>query len=207
MKTLTTGQQDAVEAAAQVEYGMILFDFVSGLYGFWDGPDPITWNSITFVPGAQLIQVEFGGQGLDLASQPVTLRLAANADAGLSPNILASIESETYHQRPVTIYEVIFDPDTRTMIGDPLAMWRGYVDQVTHEIGADDGTYHLVGRCESRSIDYTRRGWALQSDAQQQQIFTGDLGLQYTGIAGTVQIDFGRASSTKSFVPKPGPVL
>lgn len=167
---------------------MVLFQFPSGNYGFWDGAGPFTHNGITYHPGGQLIEIDTGTQSLSLDSAAITLRLYANPDTSLTEDVLRTIETENYHQRPVTISKALFNADSRALIS-VVPVWRGYLDQVTHERGPEG--YSLVGRCESRSIDYTRRGWASASDAEQQQISAGDRGFQYTGVAGTVAVPFG----------------
>lgn len=197
----------ALAASGQVERGMIAFDFPSGVYGFWDGDGPITWNAITFQGGAQLIEIDAGEQSLAMDSSSLTLTLYANPDAGITSSVLRTIEAETYHQRPVTIYEAVFNADTRALIS-VTPVWRGYIDQVIHEIDPGGGIRSISARCESRSIDYTKRGWAMRSNAQQQVISAGDRGLEYTGIAGAVEVAFGR-ETTRKLAPQqqPGPVL
>lgn len=208
MRSYTAGQTTALEQRAQIERGLVLFQLGSGNYGFWDGDYPLTWNSITFQPGGQLIEIEAGEQSLAMDSSALTMRLYANPDAGITSSVLRTIEAEAYHQRPVTIYEALFDTDTRARIGDPVAIWRGYIDQIVHETDPSSGVHVLAARCESRSIDYTKRGTAMASNAHQQAISSGDKGFEFAGIAGTVEVAFGRASAQRLIVNyNPQPVL
>jgi hypothetical protein len=61
--------------------------------------------------------------------------------------------------------------------------------------------YFIEGVCQSRSIDYTKRGNALSSNAQQQLISPGDRGLEYAGTIARLQVPFGRELD-KSFQPQ-----
>lgn len=197
MRSYDAPTQAALAASGIVRRGMILFQFPSGNYGFWDGGEPIVYNSITFKPGGQLIEVNAGEQTLGLDANAITLKLYANPDGGLTPNVLATIEAEDYAQRPVTIYKAIFNADTRALIS-VIPVWRGYVDTIIHHIGEP---HYIEGRCQSRSIDYTKRGTALASNAQQQQISPGDLGLEYAGTIARLQVPFGRETG-KDFAPE-----
>lgn len=192
MKSFDASTIAALDASAIIRRNLIAFAFDSGTYGFWDGSGTYTWSGITFVAGGQLIEVEAGEASLALESVPLTLRLYANPDAGITPAILSTIEAEAYHQRPVTMYRLLLNADTRAVVADPVRVWRGYIDQVEHKTEGD--RTWIEGRCESRSIDYTRRGFATASNAEQHMLSTGDKGLEFCGVAGTVTTYFGRKS-------------
>lgn len=206
MKSYDPAVEAALEEPSIIRRGLVLFDFPSGNHGFWEGSGILTWNSIDFFGGGQLIEVDAGEQSTEMSAKSITLRLYANLDVGLTPTILGTIENENYHQRPVTFYKAFFDADTRELI-DVVAVWRGYVDTVSHE--RDGEKYAIVGRLESRSLDYSRRGWAIASNAQQQQISSGDIGLEYTGIVGEVPVYFGVETPKNLAPPKisSGPVI
>lgn len=190
MKTLTSGQQTAIDASSIVQRGMVLFDFPSGFYGFWTGAGVITWNTIGFVGARSLITATKDEENISLESNGVVLSLRANAEAGLTPDVLATIESYTYKNRPVTIYRALFDVATSAMIDDPIVEWRGLVDRFVHDENAD-GDYVLKCYCESRGIDYTRRGPSVRSSQHQNLLSTGDLFFDYVGVAGTAKIFWG----------------
>lgn len=205
MRVFDTATQTALSAQGIIRRSMILFQFPSGNYGFWDGAGAFTYNTVTYNPGAQLIQIDTGTQVLTLESNAITLRLYANPDTGLTEDVLRTIETEYYHQRPVTISKALFNADTKVLIS-VIPVWKGYVDQITHERSPEG--FALVGRCESRSIDYTRRGWATASSSQQKQISPGDLGLEYCGVAGQVEVPFGTKDKRKRVIePASKPVL
>lgn len=206
MKSYDAGTEAALAARGIVERGMILFDFPSGYYGFWDGAGVFTNDSIDYLPGAQILEIDTWQQSLELAANSLTIRLFPNPEAGLTPNVLTTIEDEEYHQRPVTIMRAIFNASTNALIS-VLPIWRGVVDQVEHQRSGED--YVLIGRCESRALDYSRRGTAMASDAQQQAVSTGDLFFQYAGYGyDTLQIPFG-SKTPENFVPsrRPQPVI
>ncbi|WP_342640942.1 hypothetical protein [Rhodoligotrophos ferricapiens] len=189
MRTIDAATLAVLDAGAYAERDMILFDFPSGYYGFWTGEGVFNWNSFTFVGSGSVLTVVQIEERDDLGSVPLEIRLRALPEAGLTDDVLATIEVEQYHQRPVSIYKAYFHPLTAALLSvNPR--YRGYVDQIEHEEGAD-GSYVLVGRIESRSLDHSRTGYRLRSDADQQLIAPGDTGLRYAGLAGKQQIWWG----------------
>jgi hypothetical protein len=189
MKTVDAATATQIAAEAQVQRLMVLFDLASGLYGFWQGNGPLSWNSITFNGGAQLLEFDFGQETLGNESNPFSVTLRTNPDAGLTADVLATFFAENYHLRPVTVYMAWFDPDTRAMAGNPVPFRRGLISDVG--IYGDAGDRYLKGACESWSINHTRRGWAKSSDAEHRAIVSGDKFFEFTGTVGTVQMPFG----------------
>lgn len=190
MKALTSGQQAALEAAGIMMRSMILFDFPEGYFGFWTGIGPLSWNSIGFTGAASLIEVEKNEENTELESNGVTARLRSYPEAGITPDVLASIETYAYRNRPVTIYRALLNITTLALIDDPVVEWRGLVDQFSHE-EKGDGDYTLIGKFVSRALDYSRRGPMIRSSHHQNLISAGDLFFDYVGVAGTAQIYFG----------------
>jgi len=200
MRTLHVDTQTQVDSKAPLVFTMILFDLPSGLWGFWDGPGTLQWNSIDFVPG-NVLQIDFGDDATGTESNSFSIRLYENPDAGLPATVLYSFLSQTYHVQPVTIYQAWFDPETLAMAGDPEIIRRGLISTVDKGF---DGTGHFVlGTCETQSIRHTRRGWAKASHSEQQAVSAGDKFFEYTGIVGTVQMPFGRKLDGSAVVTPP----
>lgn len=190
MKSIDVATQAQISAWAQVRLGMILFDLGSGLYGFWEGIGPLSWNSITFKGNGSLIEVDFGDETSGNTAEQFTCTLWENREAGLTPDVLGTFFGETYHYRPVTVYEAWFDPDTRALAGNPIPFRRGVISNVV--LAEDDnGRSYLRGTCLTRSINHTRRGWAKACDAEQRLISANDRFFDVAGVAGTTQMPFG----------------
>ena len=171
--------------------GMIRFDF-SQTYGFWTGTSDLVYNGVTYVPGG-IINVSALPAQMGFESQGLELSLACAPSNGLTPEILASIETEIYHQKPVTISDAFFHPDTHALLFvEPL--YRGYVDTVEHEMGSNG---HLTMRCESRAVDNGKTGYRVRSNADQQLIKPDDNFFQYVESAQKEEVYWG-AVKTKS---------
>ena len=195
MRVYGAGVDAALAKEGIVAVNMILFDFPSGYWGYWMGIGNFSWNGITWRGAGSLIELQFAGEGTDLASRPLTARLRAVADTALDADTLATIESEAYSQRPVTLYTAYFDRDTRALISVEQE-WAGIVDTFEHV--EEDGDHVLVGHFESRSIDYTRRGAAIRSNGQQNLISAGDLFFDYVATVAEKDIYFGRKQPASS---------
>lgn len=169
---------------------LLLFDFPSGQWGFWDGVGILAYAGVDYVGIGKLLGADAVTLSGALDGAPLTLTLSSIPDTDLSPDMLASIEAEQYHQRPVTMSEAYFDPASRALLSVER-LYRGYVDQITHETTAG-GQALLICRAESRSRDVTRAGHRSRTDADQRRIDPDDGALRHAAEAGEVDILWGK---------------
>jgi hypothetical protein len=188
----------ALNAGAIVERGLILFDLGSGLYGFWTGAGPFAYEGVTYQGAGSLIQVDGLKQTSGLEAVPVVARLTAIANTDLTPDVLASIEQEVYHQRPCTISTAYFHPETHALLSVEVE-YRGYIDRVVHTENAE-GEAVLEAHLESRFRDHQRTGYRVRSDADQKRIDPTDDGLRHVASVATERVLFGRSEQ-----PAPAP--
>ena len=173
MRTLSPEVLDTLDKGRAVIRSLLRFDF-GKTYGFWTGSSEWTYNGVTYVPGGIITIAAIPGQ-MGFESQGLELELAQAVDKGLTPDVLSTIETEIYHQKPVTISDAHFDPDTNALLFvEP--MYRGYVDTIEHEKGPDG---RLTMRCESRAVDNVKANYRVRSNADQQQISANDNFFQY----------------------------
>lgn len=173
MKTLSQDVLQMLDEGRLIIRGMIRFDFTN-TYGFWTDRDDLVYNGVTYKPGS-IIEVTPLTSKTGMEAQSVEISLVQDSERGLTPNVLASIESEVYHQKPVTISDAFFHPRTNALVHvEPL--YRGYVDTVEHKTGANG---RLIMHCESRALDNVRTGYRVRSTADQQLISPDDQFFQY----------------------------
>lgn len=190
MKPFTAATLTSLATGRAIERELMLIDLVSGIYGFWTGAGVFTFGGVDYVGAGQLIRLESANQVMDLSAVSLVARLSAIPDTSLTPNVLATIEAEIYHQRPVTISRAYFHPDTGVMLS--VERWfRGYIDKIDHEedIG---GNFQLVAYLESKSRDHTKTGYRLRADSDQRSINPNDGGLRYAATAAQLEIFWGR---------------
>lgn len=148
---------------------LIRLEFTTGTYGFWGGNSQFDYNGLTYYPGGIIEISAIKGQW-GMTSQPLTLTLAARADDGLTPDVLATIQDEGWHQRPVIISEAIYDPETYELLLVETT-YRGRIDTLNFQDGAE---CKLIANCESLAIDNNREGYRMRSNNDQHLINAGD---------------------------------
>lgn len=195
MKTVSSEVANLLEEGRISVRGGILFQFGTGTYAFIKAITPFSYAGNTYQPGG-IIEVSDFTFSTGRTAQPFTLTLAASDYDNLTPEILQSIEAEDYRDRPVTIYDFYFHPDTNEFLY-ALAQIRGYVDTIDHEDGNGTG-YTLIANCETRALDYTRRNDRRRTDADQLRRLpagiTIDKWFEHCGMRGREQIYWGRTS-------------
>jgi hypothetical protein len=177
--------------------GLIRFDLGSGTYGFVRSVQPLTWSGVTYQPGG-LISVSDLDSSMDGSAQAFTVKLAASPDDELTPEVLLTIEAEDYRDRPVTIYDAYFHPDTGGLL-HVQALKRGYIDTIDHFDDPEDG-YTLEAKCESRALDYTRTNGRRRTVVDQARRAPGDLFFEHAAMRGREVIFWGRE---KAAAPRP----
>ncbi len=135
---------------------------------------------------------------LDRSAQAFTVTLAASPDDGLTPEVLQTIEAEDYRDRPVTVYDAFFHPDTGALL-HVQALKRGYIDTIDHIDNPETG-YVLVANCESRALDYTRTNSRRRTVVDQARRSPGDLFFEHAAMRGREEIFWGRE---KTVAPVP----
>lgn len=169
--------------------GMILFVLGTGTYGFIRSLQPMIYSGVTYQPGG-LIEVSDIPGALDRSAQAFTVTLAASPDDGLTPEVLQTIEAEDYRDRPVTVYDAFFHPDTGALL-HVQALKRGYVDTIDHIDDPENG-YTLVANCESRALDYTRTNSRRRTAVDQARRSAGDQFFEHAAMRGREEIFWGR---------------
>jgi len=192
MITLPDAVRDLLDAGRVSIRGMIRFSFGTGTYGFIRALAPLPWSGLTYQPGG-LISVSDLSGGVDRTASAFEVTLAASPDDGLTPAVLRTIEEEDYRDRPVTVYDAFFHPDTGALL-HVQPMRRGYVDVIEHRLDPSAG-YTLTARCESRALDYTRRNDRRRTVADQARRAPGDLFFEHAALRGREEVFWGRWST------------
>jgi hypothetical protein len=181
----TTAQ---LASGRSAERDMVLFDFPSGLWGFWSGFGTLTFQGVTYVGAGALLDLSNLQESTELASRKLTLKLRAIPDTALTPDVLATIEAEQYHQRPVTLMTAYLNPDTGALVSVEVVM-RGIVDRMLHR---EDPDAVLECSVETRTRDITKTGVRKRTVEDQKRIDPTDTGFRHIATVHTETIRFGR---------------
>lgn len=193
MKSFDSDTVALLAAGRVVKRDMILFELsVAGLFGFWTGLEPLTYQSVDYIGAGTLIEINSLGGQLDLAATPVTVKLSSIPNSALSPDVLASIEDYQWHQAPVVISRAFFNPTTRALVSVER-MFRGYVDRLEHDHQVG-GEHVIVGYLESKARDHLKRGYRMAGDADQRRVDASDASLAGVATAAVHTIQWGRTT-------------
>lgn len=153
----------------------------SGTYRFWDGDGPLEYpvsSGNIWQPGAGLILQNELTRSNSQEVESVELVLRAIPDTDLTPDVLGSIFSEEWYQRPVQLSALYFHPDTFASLGDAVVKFTGRIDTIDYEEDSS-GNAELKVVCESFLIDITKRNFEMASHDHQQEVFPGDFGFEH----------------------------
>jgi len=171
---------------------MLLFDLPapSGLIGFFSGIGTFEWAGVTFTGAGTLFEVAGIGSSMDGSAVPLTIKLNGDARSGLTPTVLATIESVNYRGRAVTIYRRYMHPETYAELSTEV-IYRGRIDTITHNI-TEGGECFLEARVESALIDLSRSGYRMRTDADQRLIDANDGSMRHVQAMADQKIDWGK---------------
>ena len=169
MRSLTPRAEELFNIGTIKLSQMVRLEFSTGTYGFCAADTELEYDGLTYVPGGIIDISAINGQW-GMTAQGLTLTLAARSDDGLTPDLLATIQDEGWHQRPVIIKEAIYDPNTYDLLFVDT-IYRGRIDTLNFQDGPD---CKLVANCESLAIDNNREGYRMRSNNDQHLINAGD---------------------------------
>jgi hypothetical protein len=130
----------------------------------------LTWNGYTYTAVGGLGSVEPVQENL---GAPAALRFTLS---GVPSSMVSLVLAEPVQGKLVNVYVAIFDPATYQIL-DAALEWTGKLDTMT--LGEDGGTAVVTVTAEHAGLDLLRTVTTRYTDADQQRLYTGDLGFQY----------------------------
>ena len=196
MRDIDSATLAQIAKGAYANSWLLLFDLPEGLFGFWGGYGTLTVNSIPYVGAGSLIEISQLALGTDLSASPLAVRLRAVPETELSPDVLATIDTYAYKNRPAHLSLVYFDRLTGAVV-TVIQWWQGYIDLIEHEQTVG-GEYVLNAQLEPISLDHSRTGYRMRSDADQKLIDPADRFFEHAAITVTQNLPYGRVSDGTS---------
>jgi hypothetical protein len=175
---------------------LVRLDLAQGVFGYWTGLGILAYGGVNYIGAGSLLSVEGIKQSSDLSSVQVVGRLTGIANSDLTPDVLAAIETYTYHQRECVIYSAYFN-SSDGMIGVPEVEFRGYIDRIVHTETVD-GQAVLEAHLESRFRDHQKSGYRVRSDQDQRNIDPTDEGMRHVTKVASEKVLFGKVAEAAS---------
>ena len=110
--------------------------------------------------------------------------------SGLDATIVTEAVTETYYQRPVTLYIGALN-DSDQLVATPDVIWTGFIDTMNAVLGGSDGdSVRLVAESELAMFD--RSPNLLYTNAQQQSDSSGDTFFTHLQEMEDITLDWGK---------------
>lgn len=186
--------QAAFDAGSGIRRDMVNFDFASGVVGWQSGEDIITWNSVDYYGMGALVAVSEIRTSQLIEENKVSVTLRAKSE--LMPDIIAGIESETYHRRAANILVGILDPDDISVVLGAQVIFHGAIDQIVHT-ESQDGEYSLSIQLVDRYREIRNNNHRLRTSYDQTLISAGDTFLQHAASVPNELIEWGGGTEQK----------
>lgn len=182
----------AVAALDSGRFGRRVLFSVAGLpggeAGFWDDAYTATIDGVVYYGITNNIRVGALGSGGDNAARAATVEIS-----GLSSEVAALVENESWHQKPVTIREAILD--AAGTIVHVETVFSGFLDQMPRRERAG-GTSSLQAICESIQRELSRSGARTRSDSDQRQMDASDGFMRHVAASVATDVYWGRLPPT-----------
>lgn len=126
--------------------------------------------------------------------------------SGLDPATTALVDNYDYHQKPVTVFRLVFAPEDgfgKTLLGAAVFM-RGRVDSITEAVTIG-GKASLIVQVEGPRRDMNRRGSRMRSNVDQRAL-SGDAAKKHVGVAARKTLSWGNKPAAAPLGAATGPV-
>lgn len=173
---------------------LLRLDLAEGTFGFCGDSGDLTYEGVVYRGCGKYISINNLDGASDFSVSPIEVRLSTIPDSRLTPDVLATFNAYTWHQRPAVLYDAYIHPDTRELISvERIA--RRLIDtcDFLEHVG---GQAVLVALLQPLNYDNTARGYMRYSDADQRLIDPDDGYFSFAAKAGTANISWGRKEET-----------
>lgn len=171
MPTLSAAQETALASRHVMRRLLLIVDGT----GFWDDIGPISVAGQDYTGSGTLGEAFSTSGSAELKITPLVLQLS-----GISAEVANLIRGALVGQEDVTLAIGIFNPDTKTIIGPPIVMFKGQVDDVPIVTPPMGAVCTITLTCESIARELTIRSTDTRSDDSQQNRLAGDRFYKFT---------------------------
>lgn len=137
----------------------------------WTGYGTLTYNGVGYLGVGNLGTISPVQETTDLAARGITMQLSGVPTAYVSVAL-----STTYQGKPCSIMFGALSP-TAGLISSPVTVFAGRMDVM--QLSDDGQSSILTMTAENRLVDFQRTRELRYTDEEQQNLFTGDVGLEF----------------------------
>ncbi len=172
--------------------------------GFWNGRGDISFTIggqvRTYTGAGTLLQVSpiMGAVGLDVQMHQLGL-------SKIPAEVAQLIYGYDARLAPIEVHQVHYDPVKGTVLGSPVRILKGWIDEMPVPTAAEGGTEDVKVTVASASRALTRTLTVKKSDEAQRRIDANDRGREYAAISGAVGVFWNVKNSRGSPPPTTTP--
>lgn len=173
-RTLTAPVATAIAADTVRLAYLVELNFDSAPLRVWTGTGTFEWTATgrSFLGYASLLDVSPVEETEGVEANGVDIALS-----GTSPAIISVLLAENYRNRRARVWLALFDPTTAALLADPVSIFAGRIDTISLTDAGDSAQVRVS--CESKLIDLKRPRERRFTHEDQQDLFPGDVGLEY----------------------------
>jgi hypothetical protein len=157
----------------------------------WTGYGSLFYNSTTYLGLGTLGTISPVEETTDLAARGITMKLSGVPTANVSLAL-----TEDYQGRECSILFGALSPTAGTLISSPVTVFAGRMDVM--QVSDDGQTAEIIMTAESRLMDFKRPREVRYTDEEQQNLFAGDLGLEFVNDIQEKAIYWGNPNQTQA---------
>jgi len=184
-RTLSLAVAAACAAQQVAPAYLVELVFDSAPLRLWSGRGNITWSGKTFVGTGTLGGISEIEETAKIAANGIELSLSGIPSASISLAL-----TEPYRGRRAYVWLAFFNITTGTMIANPVPVFAGRMDTMRVKDSGETSTIALS--CESKLIDLERPRERRYTHEDQQDLFPGDLGLEFVAGLQEKELFWGR---------------
>ena len=151
----------------------------------WSGYGTITVGSVTYLGSGSLGTISPVEETTDLAARGINFQLS-----GVPTALVAVALSENYQGKPCSVLFGALDA-TGALVSSPVTIFAGRMDVMS--INDDGQNATIIMTAENKLVDFRRPREVRYTHEEQQNIYPGDLGLEFVTAIQEKQIYWGNA--------------
>jgi hypothetical protein len=173
-RTLTSPVSTALAAESVRLAYLVELAFDTAPLRIWTGKGAFEWTAggRTFAGYGDLLNVSPVEETENVEANGLEVTLS-----GTSPTIISVLLSENYRNRRVRVWLALFDPTSGALLADPVSIFAGRMDVIALTDAGESAQVRVS--CESKLIDLKRPRERRLTHEDQQDLYAGDLGLEY----------------------------
>lgn len=156
----------------------------------WTGYGNLSYNSTTYYGLGTLGTISPVEETTDLAARGISMKLS-----GVPTANVAIALTENYQGRECSIMFGALSPTAGTLISSPVTVFSGRMDVM--QISDDGQSAEIIVTAESKLMDFKRPREVRYTDEEQQQLYSGDVGLEFVNDIQEKVVYWGNPSQTQ----------